>query len=109
MNPKIEKLKEKIKELERMEEISIEDIETEPPTPLDREIIEKSQEIWQEVLEICKKEKIKDTKIFDKKYNIFQYGLENFIEEYSAFIDYCGQMDEIYLKPEINKRGIRTF
>ena len=111
MNPKIEKLKEKIKELERMEEISIEDIETEPPTPLDREIIEKSQEIWQEVLEICKKEKIKDTKIFDKKYNIFQYGLENFIEEYSAFIDYCGQMDEIYLKPEIKmlKEALEHF
>ena len=41
MNQKTEKLKEKIKELNEMIDSSIEDIETEPPTPLDRKIIEK--------------------------------------------------------------------
>ncbi len=101
MNQKTEKLKEKIKELNEMIDSSIEDIETEPPTPLDRKIIEKYEEIWQEVLEICKEENIRDTGKFDEKYDVFQWGLENFIESYSVFIDYCGQIDEIYLEPEI--------
>ena len=101
MNQKTEKLKEKIKELNKMIDLSIEDIETEPPTQLDRKIIEKYEEIWQEVLEICKEESIRDTEKFDEKYDIFELGLEYFIESYSDFIDYCGQMDEIYLEPEI--------
>ena len=101
MNKKTEKLKEKIKELNKMIHLSLEDIETEPPTPLDKKIIEKYEEIWQEVVTICKEEKIKDTEKFDEKYHVFQWGLQDFIESYSNFIDYCGQLDEIYLEPEI--------
>ena len=101
MNKKTEKLKEKIKELNKMIHLSLEDIETEPPTPLDRKIIEKYEEIWQEVVTICKEEKIKDTEKFDEKYHVFQWGLQDFIESYSNFIDYCGQLDEIYLEPEV--------
>ncbi len=101
MNPKTENLKEKIRELNKMKQLAIEDIETKPPTPLDRKIIEKYEEIWQEVLKICKEENIRNAKKFDEKYRIFQWGLEDFIESYSNLIDYCGQMDEIYLEPEI--------
>lgn len=101
MNQKTENLKEKIKELSKMAHLSIEDIEAEPPTSLDRKIIEKYEEIWKEVLEICKKENIRDTEKFDEEYHIFQWGLKDFIESYSDFIDYCGQMDKIYLEPEI--------
>ena len=52
MNPKTENLKEKIRELNKMKQLAIEDIETKPPTPLDRKIIEKYEEIWEEVLKI---------------------------------------------------------
>ena len=111
MKQKTENLKEKIKELNKVTHLAIEDIETEPPTPLDRKIIDKYEEIWQEVLEICKEEKIRDTEKFDEKYDVFQWGLENFIESYSDFIDYCGQMDEIYLEPEIKmlKEALEQF
>lgn len=101
MNQKTENLKEKIKELSKMAHLSIEDIEAEPPTSLDRKIIEKYEEIWKEVLEICKKENIRDTEKFDEEYHIFQWGLKDFMESYSDFIDYRGQMDKIYLEPEI--------
>lgn len=101
MNKKTEDLKEKIKELNKMVELSIEDIEAKPPTPLDRKIIEKYEDIWKEVLEICKKENIKNIEKFNEKYHVFPWGLEDFIESYSDFIDYCGQMDKIYLEPEI--------
>ena len=71
MKQKTENLKEKIKELNKVTHLAIEDIETEPPTPLDRKIIDKYEEIWQEVLEICKEEKIRDTEKFDEKYDVF--------------------------------------
>ena len=111
MNSKKEELKEKVKELNKMQEQSFEDIEQEPITELDKKIVKKYQEIWKEVLKICKEEKIKETEIFDEKYDIFQWGLEDFIDSYTDFVDYCAQMDEIYLEPEVKilKEAIEQF
>ncbi len=111
MNPKKEELKEKVKELNKMQEQSFEDIEQEPITELDKKIVKKYQEIWQEILKICKEEKIKETEIFDEKYDVFQWGLEDFIDSYTDFVDYCAQMDEIYLEPEVKilKEVIEQF
>lgn len=111
MNPKKEELKEKVKELNKMQEQSFEDIEQEPITELDKKIVKKYQEIWQEILKICKEEKIKETEIFDEKYDVFQWGLEDFIDSYTDFVDYCAQMDEIYLEPEVKilKEAIEQF
>lgn len=39
--------------------MSYEDIEAELPTPLDKKLITKYQDLWNEILEICKEEKIK--------------------------------------------------
>lgn len=112
MNPKKEELKEKVKELNKMQEQSHEDIKTDIITPLDKKIIEKYEEIWQGVLKICKEEKIKETEIFDEKYDIFQWGLEDFINSYIDFVNYyCARMDEIYLEPEVKilKEAIEQF
>ena len=111
MDPKKEELKEKVKELNKMQEQSFEDIEQEPITELDKKIVKKYQEIWKEVLKICKEEKIKETEIFDEMYDIFQWGLEDFIDSYTDFVDYCAQMDEIYLEPEVKilKEAIEQF
>lgn len=101
MEEKIKEMREKVKELEKILEISYEDIELEPPTPLDRELITKYQELWSDILEICKKEKIKTMNKFDDKYPIFEDGLENFVENYSSHLDYCGQMDNALIEFEI--------
>lgn len=101
MEEKIKEMKEKVKELEEMLKISYEDIELEPPTPLDRKLITKYQELWSDILEICKNDKIKTMDKFDEKYPIFEDGLENFVKNYSSHLDYCGQMDNALIEFEI--------
>jgi len=101
MEEKLKKIEERIKELKKLKIESYEDIELNPPTSLDKKILKLYQEIWKEVLEICKLEKIKDMDKFDKKYPIFQFGLEDFVEDYSNILDYCAQMDDAFLENEI--------
>lgn len=111
MDKKLNEIKEKVKKLNKMIEASCEDIEEEPPTTLDKEIVNNYEDIWKEVLKISQENKIKDMDKFDEEYQIFQFGLEYFIDSYSDFIDYCTQMDKIFLEPEIKmlKEVIKQF
>ena len=56
---------------------SMEDIDEEPPTELDKKMIELSQEIWIEILKIAKEENIIKPEEFDRKYPIMEFGLQN--------------------------------
>ena len=97
----IEKLKLQIKELEQLQRKSYEDIEEDPLTTLDKELAKKYKEIFLETLKICKKEDIKEFEIFDEKYPMFQWGIENFIENYANHINYCTQISKQYINQEI--------
>ena len=107
----MEELKKKIEKLEYMKYESIEDIEEKPPTTLDKRMLEIGQEIWQEILQIAKKEKIGKVEKFDKKYPIMAYGLQNWIEEYANHLFYCSEMDDQYIEKEIQflKEALNQF
>lgn len=87
----LEELKKEVKKLYSLEEKLTDDFEIDYPTKLSLEVQKQYEKIFNKVLEICKKEKIKDYEVFDKKYNIFEEGLEDFIENIKEFfIIYSG-------------------
>ncbi len=96
----MKKLEEKINLLNNMKYQSMEDIDEEPPTELDKKMIELSQEIWIEILKIAKEENIIKPEEFDRKYPIMEFGLQNWIEEYLNQLFYCSEMDESYIEKE---------
>ena len=79
----IEKLKNQIKELTKTERMSYEDIEEKPITTLDKKLLKKYQEIFEEIMQICEKEKIDEISKFDENYPVFQWGLQNFLDNYA--------------------------
>lgn len=97
----IEKLKNQIKELTKTERMSYEDIEEKPITTLDKKLLKKYQEIFEEIMQICEKEKIDEISKFDENYPVFQWGLQNFLDNYANHMDYCSQISEEFLNQEI--------
>ena len=101
MEEKIKEMKKKAKELEIFLEKSYEDLGEISITELDKKIIEKHQILWEDILEICKTEQIKDMEEFDEKYPVLKWGLEDFVERFSENLDYCAEMDSSFLELEI--------
>ena len=101
MEEEIKKLEKEIKKLERLNNLWIDSEESENLTPLEYEMKEKYEKIWEKALEICQKEKIKTPEEFDSKYPIFEFGLEEFIEEIIGKADYWCDRDSKIVELEI--------
>ena len=94
-------IKRELRKLEQMLEVNYEEVEEQLPTTLDKKILKQYEIIWQDVLKICKSEKIKDMNKFDEIYSIFENGLEKFINDYVNILDYCTQMDLKFIEIEV--------
>ena len=98
----MKKLKEQIKQFEKAKENLWDNIYQKSFPISNQNIAENCKSIFDEVLRICKEDKITKIEEFDNKYPIFEWGLEEFIDSYSNFIDFSEETDKILLEQEIN-------
>lgn len=103
MKKNLSVIEKKIKELEELETKSIFDfdIALKRGRELDKQILNQYEEIWQYVVDVCKKEGIKTKKEFNKAHPIFKGGLNSFMQEYLDRLSYNSEMDDKYIEPEI--------
>ena len=101
MEEKLNEMKQKIKKVDKLFNVWDMKIEIDEITSVDEKLLKQLEEVWEDVLEICQNEKINDMDKFDKKYPIFKYGLDEFIQDYSDVLGNAVDISDEFLDEEI--------
>ena len=106
INKEIEGKIEKIKELR---ELCYEETEDEKLYELNKKMVEIYEEIFKEILDISKQNKIKELEEIDKRIPAFKFGLEHFVDSYLSVSNWSNDKKAIEKETKILKELIDLF